>query len=105
MENLLSEKYHQSLRPTLAMLESICSKTAHEISKLENSIKTNNLEALKEKSIEYVQTFVQVTEKLLEGSIFGDPDKFGQTLSEERLDCCMEFYLLINLVLELISFS
>ena len=85
----MSEKYHQSLRPTLSTLENICSKTAAEINRLEQEIKSNNLEVLKEKSIEYVQTFVQVIEKLLEGSIFGDPDKFGQTLIEERLDCCL----------------
>jgi hypothetical protein len=87
------------------MLESICSKTSQEIIKLENSIKTNNLEALKEKSIEYVQTFVQVTEKLLEGSIFGDPDKFGQTLSEERLDCSLDLNIIFFAIVFLIRIS
>jgi hypothetical protein len=31
MENLLNEKYHQSLAPTLRILESVCKKTEQEI--------------------------------------------------------------------------
>jgi hypothetical protein len=32
----------------------------------------------------YVQAFVQLTERLLSGSMIGDPDVFGQTLQMER---------------------
>jgi hypothetical protein len=53
---------------------------------LKKTLASNNIELLKVSAIQYVQTYVAVVEKLLEGSIVGNPDVFGQTLREERLE-------------------
>lgn len=45
----------------------------------------------------YVQAFIVQVERLLEGSIVGDPDLYGQTLREEKETCGSD--------LNLISFS
>lgn len=68
----------------MSTLENICKKTKNEITKIQSELQSSNIEVLKAKALRFVQTFSQVVEKLLEGSIVGDPDTFGQTLEEER---------------------
>lgn len=41
----------------------------------------------------YVQAFSLQVERLLEGSIVGDPDTYGQTLREEKDACGMIIFL------------
>lgn len=110
MENLLNEKYHQSLAPTLRLLETICKKTEQEIVIVKKyvfsflyycyfinnvssrELQENNIEVLKAKVHKYVQAFIVQVERLLEGSIVGDPDIFGQTLREEKDTCGTHYY-------------
>lgn len=47
-------------------------------------LQSNDLECLKARVTKYVQAFGQLTERLLGGSMIGDPDAFGQTLPMER---------------------
>ena len=86
LEKLLTEKYHQSLRPTLATLDAICRKTKEEIRRIRHELESSNIDLMRSKAVNYVQRFSHLVEKLLEGSIVGDPDTFGQTLEEERVD-------------------
>lgn len=58
------------------------------MSRIQKELESTNIELMKAKAIRYVQNFNQVIEKLLEGSIVGDPDTFGQTLTEERQESC-----------------
>lgn len=87
MENLLNEKYHQSLTPTLRILEDVCRRTEHEIQNVKRELEDNNIDTLKAKVHKYVQAFITQVERLLEGSIVGDPDLYGQTLREEKSSC------------------
>lgn len=59
------------------------------MSRIQAELESSNIDLLKNKAIRFVQNFSQVIEKLLEGSIVGDPDSFGQTLEEERNDSCV----------------
>lgn len=47
-------------------------------------LESNNLELLRNKVNRYVQSFILLIERLLEGSIIGSPDTFGETLQEEK---------------------
>ena len=84
LEKLLTEKYHKSIIPTLQSLETLVRKTQSEIETIKKELKNNTIENLKSKVNLFVQNFLLVVGKLLEGSIIGNPDNFGQTLSEEK---------------------
>ena len=49
-----------------------------------SELESSNLELLRFKAGRYVQSFVSLIERLLEGSIIGNPDQFGETLEEEK---------------------
>eukprot|EP01102_Stenamoeba_stenopodia_P000621 TRINITY_DN10596_c0_g1_i1.p1 TRINITY_DN10596_c0_g1~~TRINITY_DN10596_c0_g1_i1.p1 ORF type:complete len:881 (+),score=221.50 TRINITY_DN10596_c0_g1_i1:184-2826(+) len=86
LEQLLTTKYQLALKPTLATLEELCRKTELELANISKEMQTNDTTQLKMKAAAYVQSFAMVIEKLLHGSIFGDPEKYGQTLLEEKDD-------------------
>eukprot|EP01126_Amoeba_proteus_P010719 TRINITY_DN1421_c0_g1_i17.p1 TRINITY_DN1421_c0_g1~~TRINITY_DN1421_c0_g1_i17.p1 ORF type:complete len:379 (+),score=74.31 TRINITY_DN1421_c0_g1_i17:1585-2721(+) len=46
-----------------------------------------DLECQKSKVNNFIGSFVLFVERFLEGTIMGDPDKFGMTLSEEKAKC------------------
>ncbi len=51
---------------------------------VKTELESNNLELLRSKVNRYIQSFILLIERLLEGSIIGNPDMFGETLAEEK---------------------
>eukprot|EP01132_Coremiostelium_polycephalum_P003597 gene3597-4479_t len=89
IENLLHEKYQENLLPSMLSLESICRKTESEIIRVKQELLDNNIHTLKQRVLKFVQNFNIQVERLLEGSIVGDPNEFGQSLQDERENCCV----------------
>lgn len=52
----------------------------------------------------YVQAFTLQVERLLEGSIVGDPDAYGQTLKEEKDACGMIIFIVIINMCQVINY-
>ncbi|EAL71678.2 dynamin like protein [Dictyostelium discoideum AX4] len=90
VENLLHEKYQQNLLPSMLQLESICKKTEADIVRVKKELSDNNIVTLKEKVMRFVSNFNGQIERLLEGSVVGDPDEFGQTLLQEKENCSVQ---------------
>ncbi|KAN0025352.1 hypothetical protein ACTFIU_003613 [Dictyostelium citrinum] len=90
VENLLHEKYQQNLLPSMLQLESICKKTEADIARVKKELSDNNIVTLKEKVMRFVSNFNGQIERLLEGSVVGDPDEFGQTLLQEKENCSVQ---------------
>ncbi|EGG18151.1 dynamin like protein [Cavenderia fasciculata] len=90
VERHLHERYQQNLVPSLTSLENICRRTDKEIERVRKELDENNLQTLKFKVLQYVQGFNSQIERLLEGSVVGDPDKYGQTLEKELEQCCVQ---------------
>ncbi|KAK5574626.1 hypothetical protein RB653_009879 [Dictyostelium firmibasis] len=90
VENLLHEKYQQNLLPSMLQLESICKKTEADITRVKKELSDNNIVTLKEKVMRFVSNFNVQIERLLEGSVVGDPDEFGQTLLQEKENCSVQ---------------
>eukprot|EP01101_Sappina_pedata_P002287 TRINITY_DN12531_c0_g1_i1.p1 TRINITY_DN12531_c0_g1~~TRINITY_DN12531_c0_g1_i1.p1 ORF type:complete len:934 (-),score=360.41 TRINITY_DN12531_c0_g1_i1:13-2775(-) len=84
LEKLLHQKYHQSLAPTLNTLENLVLKTEQELAQIERELQENNVQDLKKRAHVFVSVFVKTVEKLLQGSVIGEPERFGQTLKQER---------------------
>ncbi|KAL6054695.1 putative Interferon-induced GTP-binding protein Mx2 [Balamuthia mandrillaris] len=84
LEELLSERYYASVAPTLRTLDTVCKRTKLELATVKKELESTDLELLKTKVNSYVQSFILLVERLLEGSIIGNPDVFGQTLLEEK---------------------
>ncbi|KYQ94066.1 dynamin like protein [Tieghemostelium lacteum] len=87
IETLLQEKYQQNLLPSMLSLESICRKTESDIARVKKELEENNIQSLKGKVLKFVQNFNNQIERLLEGSVVGEPDEFGQTLDMEKESC------------------
>lgn len=85
LEKLLNEKYHQSLAPTLKALEDICNQTKLELTQIMNEVQDHDIELVKSKATDYVQSFAKNVDNLMAGSIAGEPDKNGETLMDEKL--------------------
>ncbi len=51
---------------------------------VKTELESNNLELLRSNVNRYIQSFILLIERLLEGSIIGNPDVFGETLQEEK---------------------
>ena len=92
LEKLLADKYHSSIIPTLQTLDNVVRKTKIEIESIKRELKTNTTENLKSKASHFVQHFILIVERLLEGSIIGNPNLYGQTLQEERKHCNVSFW-------------
>ncbi|KAH3742895.1 dynamin family GTPase [Pelomyxa schiedti] len=84
LEHLLSDLYQQSLAPTMRTLETTCKRTEQEIHTVKRELAECNVEDLKAHTTVFIQAFMSKIERLLEGSIEGNPDTFGLTLSEEK---------------------
>ncbi|KAF2073270.1 hypothetical protein CYY_005432 [Polysphondylium violaceum] len=89
IENLLHEKYQQNLLPSMLSLESICKKTESDIQRVRKELEENNIVTLKFKVLKFVQNFNNQVERLLEGSVVGEPDEYGQTLQQEKENCSL----------------
>lgn len=51
---------------------------------MKRELESNNLELLRNKVNRYIHSFILLIERLLEGSIIGGPDTYGETLLEEK---------------------
>ena len=51
---------------------------------MRKELESTNVELQQSKASRYIQSFILLIERLLEGSIIGDPDRFGETLSDEK---------------------
>lgn len=87
LERLLQERYQAAVAPTLGALEGVCRRTEAELAQVRRELQSNSLEALKARVLAYVSRFAALTERLLQGSIIGQPDRHGQTYREE-LEAC-----------------
>lgn len=84
LEQVLAERHERAVAPTLRVLDSIVRKTEAELVAVRADIASSNVQDIKAQVAEFVQEFAAATERLLEGSVLGDPDVRGQTLEEER---------------------
>jgi len=62
-------------------------------------LESTNVELQKSKASRYIQSFILLIERLLEGSIIGDPDRFGETLSDEKTSSGTNHFLPTSLTL------
>lgn len=85
LEKTLYEKYKQSLWPTLRSLEDVTQRAESELEVIRKELERKNVEHLKSGVFSYCHAFVCLIQKLLQGTIIGNPDIYGQTLSEEKL--------------------
>lgn len=86
LELTLTAAYKKNLRPTLRLLSESAARTALRIETLSNELnmKEPPIESLRDRAVAYVELFSNMLVRLLNGSIQGDPDKWGQTLEEEQ---------------------
>ena len=86
LEKTLCERYRRKLRPTLQMLGELAQKTRAQAIQLQQELneKEPPLMALKDRAVNYVEMFSGMLVRLLNGSVQGDPDRYGQTLQEEK---------------------
>lgn len=85
LEKLLQERYIASLSPTLRMLESMVNTTRSELEAVLKELETTDISLQKIKAQMFVKAFSNLVEKLLQGSVVGNPDLYGQTIQEEKL--------------------
>uniref|UniRef100_A0A6B2KYK6 Dynamin-type G domain-containing protein n=1 Tax=Arcella intermedia TaxID=1963864 RepID=A0A6B2KYK6_9EUKA len=83
LEQYLFKKYNESFYPILQTLENLTSTTANELENAKNQLYTPDINHQKAQVNSFITYFVSLIEKLLEGSVVGEPDKFGLTLKEE----------------------
>jgi len=87
MEQLLTQKYYQSLKPTMLMLNNVVIQTEQELQQLRVELECNNLQGMRTRVLSFISHFNRLIERLLQGSIIGNPNEFGETLQEERFEC------------------
>jgi GTPase SAR1 family protein len=86
LERLLHQKYSESIAPTLQVLENLVENTQEELSAVRNELRQADIESQKNKVHSFVQSFALLIDRFLEGSVIGDPDRYGQTLKEEKIE-------------------
>jgi len=86
LQRLLHEQYKRSLSPTLSLLEEKVVDTERQLEAVRHALKEANLEEQKSKVNLFVGSFVLLIEKLLLGTVCGDPDSYGETLEEEKVN-------------------
>ena len=74
----------QSLAPTLQVLESLTSSTEAELASIYRELQQADVNLHKLKVSGFLQAFSTIIERLLVGTVIGDPEKLGQTLQEEK---------------------
>ena len=84
LEALLAERYERAVRPTLCALDGACRKAAAELERVRRELSGASVPELKAAAAEFAQALAGAVERLLEGSVAGNPDARGQTLAEER---------------------
>lgn len=85
LEKLLQEKYLASVSPTLNLLDSMIDSSRAELEAVKKEMEESDMENQKHKVISFVKAFASLVDRLLQGSVIGDPNKYGQTLEEERI--------------------
>lgn len=84
LEGLLQSRYQAELTPTLDMLEAICKKTAHDLETVRAELAQKDPATIKAVAKEFITLFNEGVKCLLQGSVLGNPEVFGQTLNEEK---------------------
>ncbi|ELP83476.1 hypothetical protein EIN_376410 [Entamoeba invadens IP1] len=86
LENLLQNKYKESLAPTAVKLASLVEKSKREIMLMEKEMTHIEPALLRQRSVRFIQLFSKNVTELLEGRAGVDPNIYGQTVSDEGLD-------------------
>jgi len=84
LEKQLKQAYLQSLAPTMQVLDSLTATTEAELGNLYRELQQADISVHKSKVSIFLQTFSSIVERLLVGTVIGDPEKVGQTLREEK---------------------
>eukprot|EP01126_Amoeba_proteus_P059029 TRINITY_DN7681_c0_g1_i3.p1 TRINITY_DN7681_c0_g1~~TRINITY_DN7681_c0_g1_i3.p1 ORF type:complete len:528 (-),score=130.82 TRINITY_DN7681_c0_g1_i3:1432-3015(-) len=84
LESVMYAKYKESVLPTLRMLDTLCVTTRQEHNAVLVQLKETDLESQKSKVHNFVTGFISLVERFLEGTVLGEPDKYGMTLQEEK---------------------
>lgn len=84
LEAVLAERYERAVRPTLCALDGACRKAAADLERVRRELSGASVPELKAAAAEFAQGLAGAVERLLEGSVAGNPDARGQTLAEER---------------------
>ncbi len=84
LERQMTKRYQTAFLPTLETLErGVIDQTAR-LQALDRSISEKDPSLVRARASVYVSKVTGVIERLLSGSAVGDPEQFGQTLSQER---------------------
>ena len=86
LQKVLQNQYIKNLNPTLKILNDLCQKSEIELKIINDQLNQYDLSKMKEKSFLFIKHYINNFEKLLCGSIAGDPEKNGETLEEEKLN-------------------
>jgi hypothetical protein len=92
LEELLHKKYRECATPTLQLLNQMVQQLQQETETLDRELRSADMEKQKSKALEFVDLTLGIMDKLLQGSVIGDPDTWGQTLEEERTSSGMVMF-------------
>ena len=84
LEALLAERYERAVRPTLCALDGVCRRAAADLDRVRRELRAASVPDLKAAAAQFAQGLAGTVERLLAGSVAGNPDARGQTLAEER---------------------
>lgn len=84
LEALLAERYERAVRPTLCALDGVCRRAAADLDRVRRELRAASVPDLKAAAAEFAQGLAGTVERLLAGSVAGNPDARGQTLAEEK---------------------
>jgi hypothetical protein len=84
LERQMTKRYQAAFLPTLETLERGVAEQTSRLQALDRSISEKDPSLVRTRAGVYVSKVTGVIERLLSGSAIGDPEQFGQTLSQER---------------------
>lgn len=79
------KKYQDTIPELLKRIRSFKKQSEQRLTHIENQIKSLDINKLRGAAARYVMLFLQNIEKLLSGTLEGNPSIYGQTLREEKL--------------------
>ncbi|XP_049849889.1 dynamin-like protein C [Schistocerca gregaria] len=85
LEKLVYSRYLSSLAPTLSKLDLIIEKTKSEMLAVERELEDADIDKHRRRIWHFIQRFSNLIDKLLHGSVVGNPEFYGQTLRQEKM--------------------
>ncbi|CAA3009658.1 dynamin ARC5 isoform X1 [Olea europaea subsp. europaea] len=86
LEELLQKRYMDSVPMIIPLLEKEYRSTTRKLTEINQELSTLDVVKLKEKGRAFHDLFLTKLSNLLKGTVIAPPDKFGETLQDERVN-------------------